>query len=58
MCYKSNSFERFNEYRTLVEKSLETKIKALRLDRGEYLSKEFLNYLRDDGIASQGTTLG
>ena len=39
-----------------MEKQLGRNIKTLRLDRGdEYLSQEFLDYLRDNGILSQWT---
>ena len=43
MHHKSDSFEKFKEYRTEVEKHLGKPIKAIRSDRGgEYLSNEFI----------------
>ena len=46
MHYKSNSFEKFKEYRTEVEKQLGKPIKAIRSDRGgEYLSNDFIDHL-------------
>ena len=46
MHHKSDSFEKFKEYRTEVEKQLGKPIKAIRLDRdGEYLSNEFVDHL-------------
>ena len=56
MRYKSEAFEKFKEFINEVEKQLGINIKSLRLDRdGEYLSQEFLDYLRDNGILSQWT---
>ena len=50
------AFERFKEFINEVEKQLGRSIKSLRLDQGgEYLSQEFLDYLRDNGILSQWT---
>ena len=44
--YKSDSFEKFKEYRTEVEKQLGKPIKAIRSDRGgQYLSNEFIDHL-------------
>ncbi|KAL0406022.1 UNVERIFIED_CONTAM: Transposon Ty2-B Gag-Pol polyprotein [Sesamum latifolium] len=59
MRYKSEAFERFKEYRLEVENQTNRKIKALRSDRGgEYLSDEFINYLKENGILSQWTPPG
>ncbi|KAL0290850.1 UNVERIFIED_CONTAM: Retrovirus-related Pol polyprotein from transposon TNT 1-94 [Sesamum calycinum] len=59
MRYKSEAFGRFKEYRLEVEKQTGHKIKALRSDRGgEYLSGEFIDYLKENGILSQWTPLG
>ncbi|KAL0405493.1 UNVERIFIED_CONTAM: hypothetical protein Slati_3863200 [Sesamum latifolium] len=56
MRYKSEAFGRFKEYRFEVENQTNRKIKALRSDRGgEYLSGEFINYLKENGILSQWT---
>ncbi|KAM2111916.1 hypothetical protein ACFX1R_014483 [Malus domestica] len=54
MKYKSESFERFKEFKNEVEKQTGKQIKTLRSDRGgEYLSNEFLDYLKECGIVSQ-----
>ena len=51
MKYKSETFEKFKEFRAEVEKQLGKSIKTLRSDRGgEYLSQEFQSYLRDNEI--------
>ena len=56
MWYKFRAFEKFQEFRNDVEKQLGRSIKSLRSDRGgEYLSQEFLDYLRDNGILSKWT---
>ena len=56
MKYKSESFEKFKEYRNEVEKQTGKSIKTLRSDRGgEYLSNEFTDYLKENGILSQWT---
>ena len=54
--YKYEAFETLKEFRNEVEKQLRRSIKSLRSDQGsEYLSQEFLNYLKDNGILSQWT---
>jgi hypothetical protein len=56
MRHKSESIEKFKEFRTEVENQLNKIIKALRLDReGKYLSYEFTMYLKECGIVSQLT---
>ncbi|KAL0291283.1 UNVERIFIED_CONTAM: Copia protein [Sesamum radiatum] len=56
MRYKSEVFGRFKEYRLEVENQTNRKIKALRSDRGgEYLSGEFMDYLKENGILSHWT---
>ena len=56
MKHKSEAFERFKEFRNEVEKQTGKSIKTLRSDRGgEYLSGDFLAYLRENGILSQVT---
>ncbi|KAL0406291.1 UNVERIFIED_CONTAM: Retrovirus-related Pol polyprotein from transposon TNT 1-94 [Sesamum latifolium] len=56
MRYKYEAFGRFKEYRLEVENQTNRKIKALRSDRGgEYLSGEFIDYLKENGILSQWT---
>ncbi|KAK4407791.1 Retrovirus-related Pol polyprotein from transposon TNT 1-94 [Sesamum angolense] len=57
--YKSEVFGRFKEYRLEVENKITCKIKALRSNRGgEYLSDEFIIYLKENGIFSQWTPSG
>ncbi|KAL0445102.1 UNVERIFIED_CONTAM: Transposon Ty2-B Gag-Pol polyprotein [Sesamum latifolium] len=59
MRYKSEAFGRFKEYRLEVENQTNRKIKALWSDRdGEYLSGEFIDYLKENGILSQWTPPG
>jgi transposase InsO family protein len=59
MRHKSESFEKFKEFKTEVENQLNKSIKALRSDHGgEYLSYEFTMYLRECGIVSQLTHPG
>ncbi|KAL0373260.1 UNVERIFIED_CONTAM: Retrovirus-related Pol polyprotein from transposon TNT 1-94 [Sesamum radiatum] len=59
MRYKSETFGRFKEYRLEVDNQTNRKIKALRSDRGgEYLSGEFIDYLKENGILSQWTPPG
>ncbi|MDF3568372.1 DDE-type integrase/transposase/recombinase, partial [Enterobacter hormaechei] len=59
MKHKSESFEKFKEYRAEVEKQTGKSIKALRSDRGgEYLTTEFLDHLTEAGILSQWTPPG
>lgn len=59
MRYKSESFEKFKEFRNEVEKQTSKHIKVLRSDRGgEYLSTDFLDHLKDNGILSQWTPPG
>ena len=54
MKYKSESFEKFKEFKAEVEKQTGKCIKALRSDRGgEYLSTEFLDFLKENDILSQ-----
>ncbi|KAI3767607.1 hypothetical protein L2E82_17860 [Cichorium intybus] len=53
---KSDTFEKFKEFKNEVENQLGRKIKTLRSDRGgKYLSIEFLEYLKECGIVSQLT---
>ena len=57
--HKSETFDKFKEFKNEVENQLNKKIKVLRSDRGgEYLSTEFLSYLKDCGIVSQLTPPG
>ena len=48
--HKSEVFEKFTEWKSMVEKSSGTKVKVLRTDNGgEYTSKEFEQYLKKQG---------
>ncbi|KAL0462629.1 UNVERIFIED_CONTAM: Retrovirus-related Pol polyprotein from transposon TNT 1-94 [Sesamum latifolium] len=59
MRYKFEAFGRFKEYRLEVENQISRKIKVLRSNQGgEYLSGEFIDYLKENGIFSQWTHLG
>ena len=54
--YKSEVFEKFKEYKSEVENQLGKSIKVLRSDQGgEYLSQEFQDYLKENGILSHWT---
>ena len=53
MKYKSESFEKFKVFKNEVQNQLGKNIKTLKSDRGgEYLSREFIDHLRDCGIIS------
>ncbi|KAL0336736.1 UNVERIFIED_CONTAM: hypothetical protein Sradi_4885500 [Sesamum radiatum] len=59
MRYKFEAFGRFKEYRLEVENQTGHKIKVLRPDRGgEYVSGEFMDYLKENRILSQWTPPG
>jgi transposase InsO family protein len=52
--HKSDTFEKFKEFKHEVENQLGKSIKVPRSDRGgEYLSIEFIDYLKEHGIISQ-----
>eukprot|EP00253_Pinus_taeda_P002100 PITA_02100 len=54
---KSEVFDRFKEFKALVENQAEKKIKVLRIDNGgEFYSKEFEELCKKCGIARQKTT--
>ena len=54
---KSEVFDRFKEFKALVENQTEKKIKALRTDNGgEFCKKEFEEFCKKCGIAQQKTT--
>ena len=56
---KSEAFEKFKEFRAEVENQLGKHIKAIQSDHvGEYLLGDFKDYLTQNGIVSQLTTLG
>ena len=58
MKHKFEVFENFKKFRHKVEKQTKKFFKILRSDRGEeYLSGEFLSYLRENGIVSYWTLL-
>ena len=53
---KEQVFEKFLEWKALVEKSTGRKLKALRTDNGgEYTSAEFEAYLRKEGVRHELT---
>ena len=59
MHHKSDTFEKFKEYRAEVENQLGKSIKILRSDRGgEYLDRDFEEFLVEHGIVSQLTSPG
>ena len=59
MKHKSETFEKFKVFKNEVQNQLGKNIKTLRSDRGgEYLSREFIDHLRDCGIISQLTPPG
>ncbi|KAK8681085.1 hypothetical protein V6N13_053492 [Hibiscus sabdariffa] len=59
MRHKSESLEKFKEFKNEVQNQHGKSIKALRSDRGgEYLSQEFDELLKECGIVSQLTPLG
>lgn len=54
---KSECFEKFKEFKALVEKQSEHKIKVFRSDNGgEFMSNQFGELLKKEGIARQTTT--
>eukprot|EP00253_Pinus_taeda_P034923 PITA_34923 len=54
---KSEVFDRFKEFKALVENQTEKKIKVLRTDNGgEFCGKEFEEFCKKCGIARQKTT--
>ena len=56
MRHKSESFEKFKEFKNEVRNQLDKNNKILRSNRGgEYLSQEFDNHLKEYGIVSQLT---
>ena len=59
MRHKSESFEKFKEFKNEVENQLDKKIKILMSDRDEeYLSYEFGDYLKECGMVSRFTPPG
>ena len=59
MKHKSETFEKFKEFKNEVQNQLGKSIKAIRSNRGgEYLTQEFDYYLKDCGIVSQLTPPG
>jgi len=54
MKWKFEAFEKFKEFRAKVENQLGKHIKVIRFDRGgEYLLRDFKDYLTKNGIISQ-----
>ncbi|KAL0428028.1 UNVERIFIED_CONTAM: hypothetical protein Slati_2977600 [Sesamum latifolium] len=57
--YQSEAFERLKEFRLEVENQTDRKIKTIRSDQREkYLSGEFIDYLKKNGLLSQWTPSG
>ena len=55
---KSEDFNKFKEYKALVENQIEKKIKVLRIENGgELCEKEFKQFCKECGIAREKTTL-
>ena len=54
--HKSDVFEKFIEWKAMVEKQTGKKLKKLRSDNGgEYLSEQFTNYFKKEGICRELT---
>ena len=54
---KSEAFATFKKFKALVEKQKGCNIKTIRSDRGgEYTSREFEEYCKNEGIQKQLTT--
>ena len=54
--HKSEAFDKFKKYQSLVEKQIGESIKVLRSDRrGEYLSNNFFDHLKFKDILSKWT---
>lgn len=55
--HRSDVFNKFKEFKTMVERQLNLTIKCLRIDNGrEYLSNEFTSLLTKCGIIHQSST--
>ena len=59
-CYilkrKNEVFEYFLEWKSIVERATSSKVKTLRSDNGgEYISNEFIEYCRKEGIRHEYT---
>jgi transposase InsO family protein len=54
---KDEVFDKFKEFKALIENLFKRKIKILRSDNGgEYTSKEFVNFCKDFGIKRELTS--
>jgi transposase InsO family protein len=53
---KDEAFDKFTEWKAMVEKSTGLQVKAIRSDNGgEYLSSKFIDYLKTEGIRHEMT---
>ena len=56
LCAKSDTFSTYKEYKAWCKTQLDAQIKVLHLDHGgEYLDKEFILYLKKQGIEQKLT---
>jgi hypothetical protein len=56
---KSEAFENLKIYKEMVENEMDSRIKCLRSDKGgEFTSKEFMDYCRNQGIKGNSSSLG
>lgn len=54
--HKDEVFEKFREWKSMVEKATGKKLKAIRTDNGgEFTSRQFENYLNEEGIRHELT---
>ncbi|KAL0882308.1 hypothetical protein ABMA27_000825 [Loxostege sticticalis] len=57
LSYKTEVLEKFKEFKSQVENTLDCRIKVLRTDYGlEYVNRPFTNYMKGAGIIHQTTT--
>ena len=57
MKIKDEIFGKFKEFKALIENHSERRIETLKIDNGgEYTSKEFQSFCKEDGIKKELTT--